>query len=110
MRVYDLLDTEGRVFAFEIDSFPIGRKGVVRVVSSIPGTSVKPQPRNSNRDDFCEFVVAGRVFVASEPWGDNSRYWIGPNPAVWCEELRLVRQAFSDRGPWPWSRERPSRR
>ena len=84
MRVYDLPDKQGRAFAFE-------------VTSSI-GATILRGPRFLSRfeeDQFCEFEVNGQLFVAEEPFGDNSRYWIGTEPPGWCEEIDLVRETFS---------------
>ncbi|GGA00902.1 hypothetical protein GCM10011408_22410 [Dyella caseinilytica] len=32
-----------------------------------------------------------------EPFGDNSRYWIGPEPVHWCPQIDVVRHAFAKR-------------
>jgi hypothetical protein len=46
-------------------------------------------------DEFCRFYVEGQLFVIWEPWGDNSRFWIGPDPTAPCPQLGLVRDAFA---------------
>lgn len=54
---------------------------------------------------FCEFEVEGVRFEAEEPYGDNSRYWIGPSPPRWVAQVGSVREAFLDRqGPSLWFR------
>lgn len=98
MKVYELHDKEGRVFAFEVENTLLGRGGVCRVVSSIPGARLIRTPKLFSwfrEDEFCEFEIGGNRFVAEEPFGDNSRYWIGPNPPSWCEEVEVVIDAFS---------------
>lgn len=70
---------------------------VCRVASSIPGAVIVRQPQflSSLREEvFCEFEVGGVRFVAWEPFGDNSRYWIGPEPARWVSQIVIVREAF----------------
>ena len=98
MKVYDLHDSEGRVYAFEIENLVIGRRSVCRVVSGIPGASVVRQPVRFlswfREDTFCEFELDGVRFEVWEPFGDNSRYWIGPEPPQWVPQLEIVRQAF----------------
>jgi len=42
MKVYDLKDDEGRVFAFEVDNSVLGRHGLCRVVRGIPGATHHP--------------------------------------------------------------------
>jgi hypothetical protein len=103
MKVYELMDDSGRPFAFEIDNAGLGRRGVVRVVRSIPGAAVTRTPKLLSwfrEEQFCEFTVDGREFVAWEPYGDNSRYWIGPKeePPNWCEQTAKVMDAFKNRG------------
>ena len=98
MKVYDLHDPNGHVFAFEVENIFLSRRGVVRVVRAIPGVVVARTPRLFSwlrEEEFCEFVIDGQTFVAWESFGDNSRYWIGPKPPHWCEQLTRVREAFS---------------
>ena len=103
MNVYELRDPEGRIFAFEGDNTLLGRRGLVRVVRSIPGAVVTRTPKLLSwfrEEEFCEFSVDGQPFVAREPYGDNSRYWVGPKAEVpaWCEEIIKVIEAFKSRG------------
>jgi hypothetical protein len=96
--IHDLRDKDGRVFAFEIDNLLIGRLGVCKVVESIPEARVVERPRLFARSQvcaFCVFEVSGIAFVAEEPFGDDSRYWIGPEPPRWVAEIEVVRAAFS---------------
>jgi hypothetical protein len=96
MKVYDLKDESGRIFAFEVANF--GRRRVCRFVGTVPGVVVLRRQRYfqfSSEDDFCEFELQGQKFVISEPWGDNSRYWVGPKPPEWCPEVERVRDAFA---------------
>src|SRR5437879_1818550 len=98
MIVHDLTDKEGRVFAFEIENFRFSRKSVCKLVQSIPGARVLRSPKKFlswfREEVFCEFEVHGKKFGAWEPFGDNSRYWIGPEPPKWCVEVGLVREVF----------------
>ena len=101
MRIYDLTDEQGRVYAFEVGNGLLGRRGVCRVAESIPGASIIQRPRLfSGEDEFCEFEVDGRRFKAWEPFGDNSRYWIGPEPPTWCPQVEHVRMAFVRHKPF----------
>jgi hypothetical protein len=109
MRIYDLNDKDGRLVAFEIGNIWISRRGVEKVVRSIPdATVVRGVGRESwvdilswwKRDEyFCEFDLRGTRFVAWEPWGDSSRYWIGPEPARPTPEVATVRDAFAAAQP-----------
>jgi hypothetical protein len=89
MKVYDLKDAEGRVFAFEVDNIVLGRRGLCRVIRKIPGATLLRQPVRFlswfRESEFCEFEMNGVRFSADEgPWGDDSRYWVGPKPPDGC--------------------------
>ena len=76
MRVYDLKDASGRVFAFEVGNLWLGRRGVAAVVRTIPGARVVRSPGREvaffAEEEFCEFELGGVRFVAWEPYGDSS--------------------------------------
>lgn len=98
MKVYDIRDPQDRIFAFEIANFGVGRHGVCRIVERIPGAKVTRRPKFLSwfrEAEFCEFTVDGETFVAEEPWGDNSRYWIGPKPPPWIPQSQKVRDTFA---------------
>jgi len=104
MRTYGIKDVDGREFAFEVKNFHLGRNALCRLIARIPGCRVMRKPswfRWSFEDEpeFCEFELGGVRFVAWEPWGDNSRYWIGPKSVEgsspkWCAQVDRVREAF----------------
>ena len=97
MKIYDLKNKDGEIYAFEIQN--IGRRKVSKIVKKIPGSIVKKFPSLfswiKGQDEFCEFEVDGCTFVIEEPFGDNSRYWIGPkNTSFLCPQLVKVRETF----------------
>jgi len=96
MRVYDIHDKEGRVFAFEINNFLNWRMGAIRVISKIPGAQITWRPSFSwfSPDVFCKFEIDGTRFQTWEPYGDSDRYWIGPDPPQWAPQIEQVRAAF----------------
>jgi hypothetical protein len=98
MKVHDQIDKEGRISAFEVSNTFLSRKGLCKIVRSIPETQIIKAPRFRSyfkgEDEFCEFEIRGQKFKAWEPFGDNSRYWIGSEPPHWCEQLEVVRSAF----------------
>jgi hypothetical protein len=95
MRVFDVRAEDGKLHAFEVENTWLTRKGVARIVGSIPGVRIR-RAKSSwfSRDDFCEFEVNGVGFVAEEPFGDNSRYWIRPLDGHHDAELTIVRERF----------------
>ena len=101
MRIFDLVGDDGRPYAFEVRNTFLGRRGALRVVCSIPGVRVLREPGALSwfRDEaFVEFEIGGVLFRVWEPFGDNSRYWIGPEPARPLPELAAVRAAFARAG------------
>jgi hypothetical protein len=96
MKIHEIKDKVGRIGAFEVANF--GRHRACRFVSKIPGVRiVKRQKHFQFRADaeFCEFELNGKRFVIWEPFGDNSRFWIGPKSTMWCAEVDEVRSAFA---------------
>lgn len=107
MRTYDLKDKKGRVFAFEVSNFLLGRQNLCKVILTVPNAKILRKPKRfSSEETFCEFKVENQRFTAMEPFGDNSRYWIGPKPPKWCKQIRKVQKAFAGYNPiralWPF--------
>lgn len=101
MTVHDIKDKDGRVLAFEISNLLVSRRRVCRILQTIPGVRILKKPRflsQFREEEFCEFEVSGQKFKAWEPWGDSSRFWIGPEPTQWCEQVAVVRDAFERHG------------
>jgi len=103
MQTFDIYDKDGRLHAFEVDNALLGRRGVLASGKRIPRATIINRPLLFfswfREDVFCEFSIGDRKFVAEEPFGDNSRYWIGTEPAGWCAELTLVREGFAQWRP-----------
>ena len=100
MQVYDLRDSEGRIFAFEVSVY-IGRPLACRIAATIPDCHVTRKPKNLSwlrEDEFCEFEIDGVRFVMSEAFGDSNRFWIGPEPPGWTPQIEKVRDAFMRTG------------
>lgn len=113
MKTFDLRDREGHLYAFEVNNVLLGRRGLLRVVRTIPSVRITRKPLVLlswfREEEFCEFTVGDRRFVAWEPFGDNSRYWVGPQPLCRCTELSMVRDTFIKWRPLV-DRFRPQRR
>src|SRR5262249_556173 len=101
---------DGKDSAFEVGNFHLGRRGLCRLVSRIPGCVVVRKPSRfrwslEDEEEFCEFELDGVRFVAWEPYGDNSRDWVGPKspegtPPRWCPQVDRVREAFVQARPF----------
>ena len=98
MKTYAVENEHGKLHAFEVPNSFLSRKGVVKLVSKIPGASIIKRPRFFSwfrEDEFCKFEVDGQLFVVEEPYGDNSRFLISAEPPGWCPQLEVVIKAFS---------------
>ena len=105
MRIFDLRNEEGELHGFEISNVLISRARACKIAASIPGVTVVRAERSWFADDvFCILRIGTRVVEIEEPFGDNSRYYVGARPAGWCPELASVREAFASepaiRIPW----------
>lgn len=80
MKTYAILNANSDLIAFELDIAYISRKEIAGLVKTSPRvTDVDVQARFGSPDDIrVRFAWAGERFMVWEPYGDNSRYWIGP--------------------------------
>lgn len=99
MKTYDITDKEGRLLAFEVENLFLMRRDVGNAFKSVPGMKVT-KPASPYGDEFCECELNGKRFVAWEPYGDNSRFWIGPSPPEWNPDIEILRSAFAGFRPF----------
>ena len=80
MNTYPIHDEKGCLIAFEIENAYIGTKKLASLLSSFPRVSGVSRRKLFSADD--EFRVGFDYydipFVVLEPFGDSSRYWVGP--------------------------------
>jgi hypothetical protein len=101
MRIYDLQAEDGNLRAFEVENTLLTRGRACRIVESIPGVVVVRRSRLfRDTDDFCEFTLAGETFMIEEPFGDNSRYWVGGKNKSQSFSLQQIRSAFERHKTW----------
>ena len=93
MKTYPILRADGSMLAFEITSGWVTFRPLFKILRSVQGvTDVR---RNYFNDDRLSFQYLGEPCVINEPWGDNSRYWVGPREAAASSlNLASVNQAF----------------
>ena len=81
MKTYPVLTKDGsRAFAFEIENIYISPGTAARLVAAVDGVAdVKLRRMFSKSSDVhIEFNYHGQPYILWEPFGDSSRYWIGP--------------------------------
>lgn len=98
MKTYPIKTNDGRLLAFEIPNWRLSRSGACVVVERIPGVVLVRRPKIMSwfrESAFCEFKVEGELYEIEEPFGDNSRYWVGPKPPRVLPQTEAVHAAFS---------------
>ena len=94
MKTYPLRRDDGSLRAFEISSTWLSFRPLYRALRSVEG--VRDIHRNYFSDDRITFTFNGEPFVVNEPWGDNSRYWVGPkNAASSTADVTSIHDAFA---------------
>jgi hypothetical protein len=80
MKTYPIVQEGAPPFAFEIDHVYLLRRTIVRLLNTVEGvTEVHLGGRFGSSDDIrIEFKCQGHDYIVMEPFGDNSRYWVGP--------------------------------
>jgi hypothetical protein len=99
METYPIIDEQKRdgPFAFEIENAYIGPRTIARLLNEIDGVSDvhARRPFSPLSEIQVEFTYCTQPYVVWEPYGDNSRYWIGPKePAVASADIGEIESAF----------------
>lgn len=103
MTVYEIYNQADQLTAFEVDNTLLGRRGACRIVRSVSGVHIRKRPVFWSwwrEEVFCEFDLGDHTFQIWEPFGDSSRYWIGPEPVKPTEGIHAICEAFLDTGPF----------
>ena len=99
VKTYPLTNKQGRLHAFEISNLSVGRRGVVKIIKKISGSSIEKEPKIfswSREAEFCRFKVESQQFSVEEPFGDNSRYLVRAEPPGWCPQMEIVEKSFRE--------------
>ena len=82
MKTYPLIDEKkgDRPFAFEIENAYVGTGTIARLLAEVDGvTDVRARKLfRGSSEIHVEFKYLNHDYIVWEPYGDNSRYWIGP--------------------------------
>jgi hypothetical protein len=93
---------DGRLVAFEVENAYIGAAAVARLLEQAAGVSEVRRRRlfSGDGDVHVRFRHRGQPCIVWEPYGDNSRYWVGPeSPEAFTEDLREVERVFDEYSP-----------
>lgn len=100
MKTYKIEDKHGACRAFEIENAYVSPRRVAALLTACKDvTDVRVRKLFSSFDSIhVRFRYSDHEFVVCEPFGDNSRYWIGPaedsdvSPSL--EDVRRVFEAY----------------
>lgn len=95
-------DVPGHCWAFEIDLVYITVRPVGQVLAQVQDVSDVRIPKLfRGKDDIrIRFKYKERECIVWEPWGDSSRYWIGPEDTTDKSlDLKDIRIAFENHAP-----------
>jgi len=102
MKTWPIIDTQGKLTAFEVSVVQIGLREIAEVLDSLPGVS-QLQNKSSliGEEVHIKFTYHGTDCIVWEPFGDNSRYWIGPdhNAGEQAHDLVEIEKAFRSYKP-----------
>lgn len=80
LRTYPLKNNSGETYAFEVGNALLSPREIARFVKTGLGAELTAGPQSflASDDMRLRFRYAGTEFEVVEPYGDNSRYWVGP--------------------------------
>jgi len=100
MKTYPTYSDDNKLHSFEIDNARCGRRKAAEIVETIPSVTIIRKPVRFlswfREEIFCEFELEGVKFQIDEPFGDNSRYWIGSVHKENSEPIEIVLEAFNN--------------
>lgn len=99
MKTYPEYTKDNRLHSFEIENLLCGRNKAVKIVENISGVKFLRRSRRLfswfREEVFCEFELDGVHFQIDEPFGDNSRYWIGSSQKENSAPIEKVLEIFN---------------
>ena len=101
MKTYPISNENGVQVAFEIENVYINCKSIAKLLHELSDIkSIKMQKLFTNTEYRIEFVYKGIDCVVWEPFGDNSRYWIGPrSPEKDKVDIQKIQTLFDSYRP-----------
>lgn|SRR6185312_4037361 len=103
MKTYPIAFENGHCKAFEINNVYIGSKKVALLLASVEG--VTQINCSAHADVRVEFGYSGHHCVVVEPFGDNSRYWLGPTDFEKSDlDMSSIKAVFDKYNPPIWMR------
>jgi hypothetical protein len=98
MKTFPILDNASNLVGFEIAAYPLTIRSLRSRIGKQPGFEVIFKPGQDRR---LAFRYQEFDFEVMEPWGDNSRYWVGlidnkPDSLQSSNALQRVLDTFNE--------------
>lgn len=94
-------------FAFEIENVYVGIRKIAQLLSTVSGVNEVSKRKlfSQSSDVHIEFKYLNTDYIVWEPYGDSSRYWIGPkNTSSNVGDISKIENVFRTYRP-PFYRE-----
>lgn len=104
MRTYPVCDDEGRHVAFEIEHVYLSRSALAELLRTVCGVAdVALAGRFGGTNDVrIRFKYRGNNQVVWEPYGDSSRYYIGPKDSSDAVDISALEALLRSYRPPVW--------
>jgi hypothetical protein len=99
METHKITYEDGNLFAFEISSTWCSRRKAVSIIERLNNVEITKRPKwfsFKGQDVFCEFNYKDISYLIEEPWGDSSRYWIGPEEKSGNSGINEILECFNN--------------
>jgi len=107
MKTWAITDEHGRVIAFEVSMISVGLNEIQKILQSNSEVGQLNQRRifSAASEVHMTFSFRGDIHVVWEPFGDNSRYWIGPKDKLpQSKDIAELEKSFQNYKPTLWKR------
>jgi hypothetical protein len=107
MKAYLIEDASGDVFAVEVENAYVSVGTLSRLLGEVSGVASihRRKPFSSSAQPLARFVYKGVSFIITEPFGDSSRYWIGPeNVKTSATDIEPIIRVLANYDPSPLRR------
>jgi hypothetical protein len=97
MQTYEIPRNDGKYQAFQIRNAYVSCRKVAAILGRVRDvTDIRlRKPFSDSGEVLVRFIFKGRECVVWEPFGDNSRYWIGPQDGAESDlDLSDLKAAF----------------
>ena len=102
VETFPIKDKDNQIFAFELENVYISPKTIAGILQRTDG--VREVRRNPilfhSNDVYINFTYKNKNYIVWEPFGDSSRYWIGPDShSGGHEDISIIEKNFQSHKP-----------